>query len=81
MVRTVLTVASVVVILAALWVARAALMLIYISAIIAMGFAPMVGIIQNPRQHPGVRRIPRTLAILAIYMQAILHSVEASQIR
>jgi predicted PurR-regulated permease PerM len=66
MVRTVLTVAAVAIVLAALWVARSALMLIYISAIIAMGFAPMVRVIQT-----GERRIPRTLAILVIYLAVV----------
>ncbi|PWT84674.1 MAG: hypothetical protein C5B57_04420 [Blastocatellia bacterium] len=66
MVRTVLTVAAVVIILAALWVARSALMLIYISAIIAMGFAPMVRVIQTAE-----RNIPRTLAILVIYLAVV----------
>jgi len=42
MVQTVLTCAVVAVALAALWVARSALMLIYVSALIAMGFAPAV---------------------------------------
>jgi predicted PurR-regulated permease PerM len=71
MVQTVLTVASVVVILAALWVARSALMLIYISAIIAMGFSPLVRFIENPSHRVGARRIPRTFAILAIYIVVV----------
>ena len=42
MLQTVLTVTAVVIVVAALWAARAALMLIYVSALIAMGFSPMV---------------------------------------
>jgi predicted PurR-regulated permease PerM len=66
MVRTVLTVVAVIIVLAALWVARSALMLIYISALIAMGLSPLVRIIQT-----GERRIPRTLAILVIYVAVV----------
>ena len=67
MLRTVLTVAGVAVLLAALWTARSALMLIYVSAIIAMGFSPLVRIIERGRK-TSRRRVPRTLAILAIYL-------------
>src|SRR6266542_1395996 len=40
--QTVLTVAGIAVLLAALWAAREALLLIYVSALIAMGFSPLV---------------------------------------
>src|SRR4030095_14205349 len=53
-------------VLAALWVARSALMLIYISALVALGLSPLVRIIQT-----GERRIPRTLAILVIYVAVV----------
>ena len=70
MIETVLTVAGVAVLLAVLWAAREALMLVYVSALIAMGFAPLVQMIEQPR--PDVRRrIPRWLAILAIYLAII----------
>src|SRR5438552_4250729 len=70
MFETVLTVAGVAVILAVLWAAREALMLVYVSALIAMGFAPLVQVIEQPR--PGVRRrIPRWLAILVIYLAIV----------
>src|SRR6266540_1661742 len=62
MLQTVATVAAAVILIAALWAARQALTLIYISALIAMGFSPLVGILERPR------RIPRWLAILAIYL-------------
>jgi predicted PurR-regulated permease PerM len=62
MIRTVATIVAAVVLVAALWAARQALTLIYISALIAMGFSPVVGILERPR------RIPRWLAILAIYL-------------
>ena len=53
--------------LAALWVARDALMLVYISALIAMGFSPLVKGIARPTR-TGRRRVPRVLAIFAIYL-------------
>jgi predicted PurR-regulated permease PerM len=67
MIETVLTVAGLGILLAVLWVAREALMLFYVSALIAMGFSPLVKLIERPHQHDGHRRVPRWLAILAIY--------------
>src|SRR3982074_3755783 len=70
MFETVLTVAGVGVLFAVLWAAREALMLVYVSALIAMGFAPLVQVIEQPR--PNVRRrIPRWLAILVIYLAIV----------
>src|SRR5262245_22295868 len=69
MVRTVWTVAGTVAIVAALWAARDALMLIYVSGLIAMGFSPLVRLIERPKA--GHLRIPRTLAILTIYLAII----------
>jgi predicted PurR-regulated permease PerM len=73
MVRTVLTVTAVAIVVAALWSARAALMVIYVSAIIAMGFSPMVRVADRPRA-AGARkraRVRRTMAILTIYLGII----------
>jgi len=67
MLQTVATVAGVVILLALLWAARDALMLVYISALIAMGFSPLVKLIEQPHPHAGKRRVPRWLAILVIY--------------
>jgi len=72
MVRTVLTVSAVGIVMAALYAARDALMLIYVSALIAMGFSPLVRIIERPRQRGGRRRVPRVLAILVIYLAVIV---------
>ena len=70
MIETVLTVAGVFVLAAVLWAAREALMLVYVSALIAMGFAPLVQVIERAR--PGVRRrVPRWLAILVIYLAIV----------
>lgn len=71
MVHTVVTVAAVAVLLATLYAARDALMLVYISALIAMGFAPLVNVIQRPRGNSRGRRVPRTFAILAIYLTVV----------
>ena len=67
MLETVGTVAGVALLLATLWAAREALMLVYISALIAMGLSPLVKLIERPRRKGATRRVPRWLAILAIY--------------
>jgi predicted PurR-regulated permease PerM len=67
MIQTVLTVAGVGILLAVLWAAREALMLLYVSALIAMGFSPLVKLIERPRRRGGHRGVPRWLAILVIY--------------
>src|SRR5262245_45084607 len=67
MLQTVAVVTATVVLLIALYEARAALMLIYISALIAMGFAPLVRMIQQPSKGNG-KGVPRTLAILVVYL-------------
>ncbi|HEV3139148.1 MAG TPA: AI-2E family transporter [Vicinamibacterales bacterium] len=67
MLQTVAAIAGAIVLLATLWVAREALLLIYISALTAMGFSPLVRLIERPRPDDGVRRVPRWLAILVVY--------------
>ena len=73
MLKTVLTVTLTVIVVAAMWAARAALMLIYVSAIIAMGFSPMVRFADRSRRAGGEKRVRvrRTLAILMIYVTII----------
>jgi predicted PurR-regulated permease PerM len=71
MLQTVFTVTALVIVLAAMWAAREALMLIYVSAIIAMGFSPLVRMIERPRTSRRGRRVPRTLAILVIYLTIV----------
>ena len=66
MLETVLTVAGVAVLVATLWAAREALMLVYISALVAMGFSPIVTLIEQ-RRATQRRRVPRWLAILILY--------------
>lgn len=57
---------------ALLWAAylvRAELLLIYISGLLAMGFSPMVRMIERQKLLPiGTRRFPRWLAILVLYV-------------
>ena len=71
MLETVATVVGIAILLAILWGAREALLLVYVSCLIAMGFSPLVKQIERP--HPptgerGKRRVPRWLAILSIYI-------------
>ena len=67
MLQTVFAVAGVAILIATLWAAREALLLVYVSALIAMGFSPLVQHLQR-RADAGARRIPRWLAILVIYV-------------
>jgi predicted PurR-regulated permease PerM len=69
--QTVATVIAVGIVLVALYAARAALMLIYISALIAMGFAPVVNVLQQ-RRADGRHGVSRTFAILTIYLVILL---------
>ena len=72
MVQTVLTITAVAILVATLWAAREALILIYISALIAMGFSPLVRVIERPGSRAGGRvRLPRWLAILVIYLAIV----------
>ena len=67
MLQTVGTITGVAVLLALLWAAREALLLVYVSALIAMGLSPLVRLIERPTRQGGRRRVPRWLAILSIY--------------
>jgi predicted PurR-regulated permease PerM len=67
MLQTVLTVAGVIVLMALVWEARDALLLVYVSALLAMGVSPLVNLIETPGAHAKRRHTPRWLAILAIY--------------
>jgi predicted PurR-regulated permease PerM len=68
MIQTVLTVAGVAVLIAIFWAAREALLLVYISALTAMGFSPLVQMIEQPRAGGRLPAVPRWLAILVIYL-------------
>src|SRR5216684_3486370 len=71
LIQTVAAVAAAGIVLSALWVARSALILIYISGLIAMGFSPLVVAIERRRAGDGHSRIPRGLAILAVYVAVV----------
>ena len=71
MLQTVATVAGVAILLAILWAAREALMLVYVSALIAMGFSPLVKLIEHQHPNASKRRVPRWLAILVIYIAIV----------
>jgi len=71
MLQTVFAIAGVAILVISLWVAREAVMLVYISALIAMGFAPLVKLIERGR-HDARRRIPRSLAILVVYLAVVI---------
>lgn len=61
-----------VVILWALYQVRAVLLVLYVSALFAIGMSPLVRLIERQRVLPiGTRRLPRWLAILVIYVAVI----------
>ena len=69
---TIAMTALAVALLSALYVARDALILIYISALIALGFGPVVRAIEHQQLVPvGTKRLPRWLAILVVYLVII----------
>ena len=70
MLQTVTAVVGAGLLVALLWAARDALMIVYVSALIAMGMSPLVKLIERPPK-AGARRVPRWLAILAIYLVVV----------
>ena len=56
------------------YIVRHALLLIYVSGIFAIGFSPIVRIIEHQKVVPIAKRLPRWLAILILYV-AILGSL------
>jgi predicted PurR-regulated permease PerM len=54
----------------AMYQARAAILIIYVSALFAIGFSPLVRLVER-RRIVGTRRFPRWLAILTIYLAII----------
>src|SRR4051812_20734481 len=78
MLQTVFAVAGVILLVFALWAAREALLLIYISGLIAMGFSPLVRNLEHGKALRGARgelkttsRLPRWFAILVIYIAIV----------
>jgi predicted PurR-regulated permease PerM len=70
MLQTVLAVTGIVVLIATLWAAREALLLVYVSALLAMGVSPIVGSVERGTARSG--RVPRWLAILLVYIVVVL---------
>lgn len=68
--RAVLTTALAVAVLFALYIARDALLVIYISGLLATGLGPLVHSIEHAAA-PGTQRLPRWLAILLIYLTIV----------
>lgn len=65
-----------VVLLWTLYLARGALLLIYLSALVAIGLGPVVDAIERRRQGLATRRrVPRWLAILTIYLRLAILQV------
>jgi predicted PurR-regulated permease PerM len=72
LVRNIAIVCVAIVIVWALYLAREALLLVYISGLLAIGLAPLVGLIERQKLLPiGSRRFPRWLAILSLYLVVI----------
>jgi predicted PurR-regulated permease PerM len=71
-VRAVMTVAFAGIVFWSMWVARTALIVIYVSVLLAIGFAPVVHSIEHYATSSGRRRrVPRWLAILSIYVAIV----------
>jgi predicted PurR-regulated permease PerM len=68
--RGVVVTALVVAVLAALYIARSALLVIYISVLLAIGLGPLVRFLEHAAA-PGTQRLPRWLAILLIYLTIV----------
>jgi predicted PurR-regulated permease PerM len=56
------------------YIVRDALLIVYISALLALGFSPIVRIIERQKVLPVAKRLPRWLAILILYV-AILGTI------
>jgi predicted PurR-regulated permease PerM len=66
---TIAMTALAVILLWAAYLVRDVLLLIYVSGLLAIGFSPIVRLIERQKMLPiGPRRIPRWLAILALYL-------------
>ncbi|HEV8309030.1 MAG TPA: AI-2E family transporter [Methylomirabilota bacterium] len=66
---TIVAVAVAILLVWVLFLLRDVLLLIYVSALLAIGFSPVVRLIERQRLLPiGTRRFPRWLAILVVYL-------------
>src|SRR5262245_50883191 len=70
--RAVITTVLALVVLAVMWRARQALVVVYVSVLLATGLGPIVHAIEHQTTSRGERlRIPRWLAILLIYVTVV----------
>ena len=70
--RVVVTVVLTLAVLAVLWKARQAIVVVYVSVVLATGLGPIVRAIEHQATARGARqRIPRWLAILTIYLGVV----------
>jgi predicted PurR-regulated permease PerM len=68
-VRTLVIVVLVALVVWALFLAREALLLIYVGGLLAVGLTPLVRLIERLRMRKiGIRRMPRAVAILILYL-------------
>ncbi len=67
LVRTLAVIFVAIVIAWALYLARGALLLVYVGVLLATGFSPLITLIERQRVLPIGSRIPRWLAILVLY--------------
>jgi predicted PurR-regulated permease PerM len=67
-------VALTVIVLAAAFLVRKALLMLYVAGLFAIGFSPIVRVIERQKVLPIARRLPRWLAILTLYI-AILGTI------
>jgi predicted PurR-regulated permease PerM len=68
LVRTLAVIFAAIVVAWTLYLARGALLLVYISVLLATGFSPLIALIERQRVLPIGTRIPRWLAILVLYV-------------
>ena len=69
-VRVVVTTALAIAVMVALYIARDALLTLYISGLLAIGLGPVVSSIEQLLSR-GTQRVPRWLAILVIYLAIV----------
>jgi predicted PurR-regulated permease PerM len=69
---TICMVALIAILLWSAYLSRKVLLLIYVSALFAIGFSPLVRVIEKQKLLPvGTRRFPRWAAILLIYLMIL----------
>lgn len=71
-IRIIVLVVLALIVVWALFLARQALLLVYVSVLLAIGLTPLVRLIEHLQvRSVGIRRIPRWLAILVLYLAVL----------